>query len=174
MSEEVAAQLEFLILDIGAMVEGVPRFQGLADQYNAHVTGFEPNPAEFSKLRASERQTYLPHFLGDCSSSTFHMTRYPGCASLYEPNTDLINFFQTIGASAGGNFEVTSEEQVSTRRLDDVYPFDAAHYIKVDVQGAELDVLAAGERVLATTLLVELEVSFVELYRRQPLFGDVQ
>ena len=70
------------ILDIGAMLEdGGDRYDPLIVQDLARVTGFEPNPAELKRL--SERPgpyRYLPLFLGDGGTATFHLTRYPGCA----------------------------------------------------------------------------------------------
>jgi Methyltransferase FkbM domain len=45
--------------------------------------------------------------------------------------------------------------------------------LKVDVQGAELDVLRGAETSLASVRMLELEVEFQPLYERQPLFGDV-
>ena len=41
------------------------------------------------------------------------------------------------------------------------------------MQGSELDVLRNGEVKLAAALVVEVEVEFVELYKGQPLFGDI-
>ena len=45
--------------------------------------------------------------------------------------------------------------------------------MKIDVQGAELDVLRGAPRLLAEALVVHTEVEFVPLYREQPLFADV-
>lgn len=45
--------------------------------------------------------------------------------------------------------------------------------LKLDVQGYELEVLAGGEQTLQSTVMVELEVSFAELYEGQPLAGEV-
>ncbi len=41
--------------------------------------------------------------------------------------------------------------------------------IKIDVQGAELDVFRGGGKALANALMVITEVEFVELYTGQPL-----
>ena len=54
--------------------------------------------------------------------------------------------------------------------LDEVPAID---FLKLDVQGAELDVLNGGDRVLADALVVHTEVEFVEMYKGQPLFAEV-
>src|SRR3954464_1572303 len=74
------------ILDVGAMSEGEDRYAGLLAQELARVVGFEPNPAELSRLQAMRvpGKRYLPYFLGKGGPATFHVTQYPGCCSLFE------------------------------------------------------------------------------------------
>jgi FkbM family methyltransferase len=164
------------ILDVGAMLEGTERYASLVAQSLARVTGFEPNPAELDRLRATKRgpYRYLPYFLGRGGPARFHVTRYPGCSSLYAPDPTMIDLFATIGAGPGGNFQVREVIPVETRRLDDIADCPPPDYIKIDVQGAELDVLEGGTTALQHALVVELEAEFVPLYRDQPLFGDIQ
>jgi FkbM family methyltransferase len=165
------------ICDVGAMTEGTNRYDRLVRQNMANVNGFEPNPAYFKQLqeRKTPRQRYFPCFLGKGGPATFHITRYPGCCSLYEPDPALIGLFTSISAMLpGGNFAVVSTEEVTTTRIDDVPDLPPIDYMKLDVQGAELDVLQGGLVALKQATVIELEVEFVPLYKGQPLFGDVQ
>ena len=164
------------VLDIGAMrEEGGDRYDPLIAQGLARVTGFEPNPAELERLaNRPGPYRYLPLFLGDGGIATFHLTRYPGCASLLEPDPSVIDLFETVGCGEDGNFHVVRTEQVQTTRLDDLPPDIKADYMKIDIQGAELMVLQNGPRMLAKSLVVEVEAEFIPLYRGQPLFGDLQ
>jgi hypothetical protein len=63
--------------------------------------------------------------------------------------------------------------RLQTKRLDDIPEAAAADYLKMDVQGAELDILRGAARALSSVLVVQTEVAFVEMYRGQPLFADV-
>ena len=45
--------------------------------------------------------------------------------------------------------------------------------MKLDIQGAELEVLKGAKKTLSNTLGLEIEVEFVHLYTNQPLFGDL-
>ena len=158
------------------MAEGADRYAGLLEQELASVVGFEPNVAEFAKLQTQRlpRKRYLPYFLGTGGPATFHLTRYAGCASLYEPDPAIIDLFLSIGtASPDDNFSVIKTLPVQTTRLDDI-PDLPCDYAKLDVQGSELDVLRGGEKTMGGAVVLEVEAEFVPLYKGQPLFGDVQ
>jgi len=163
------------IMDIGAMVEGEERYRSLVDQGVASVTGFEPNPAEFEKLsNRAGPYSYHPVCLGDGTAATLHVTNYPGCTSLLEPDPPVIDAFSGIGASTpGGNFTVVKKVPVETKRLDDVEGCALPDLLKIDVQGAELLVLENGPKTVSNALVIETEVEFVPLYKGQPLFGDI-
>jgi FkbM family methyltransferase len=76
--------------------------------------------------------------------------------------------------------ETSKRHQVSIplemRTLDDVTAhttFAEPDFIKVDVQGYELDVLRGGGRTLTTAEVVILEVNLLEIYEGAPLLQDV-
>jgi FkbM family methyltransferase len=163
------------ILDIGALSEGTDRYQPLVDRGQARVTGFEPNPTEYARLRErAGPYTYFPKFLGDGQPKTLHVARYPGCSSLLAPDPTVINMFTGIGAEPpGGNFAILKTEPVETTRLDDIDGLRAPDFLKIDVQGAELMVLENGRRTLESVLVLESEVEFLALYKDQPLFADI-
>ncbi len=164
------------ILDVGAMDEGEDRYDVLRLMGLANVTGVEPDEEQFAKLQNEKNRagTYLPYFLGNGEEQTFHLTRYPGCSSLYRPDSRVIDPFTSIGTSENGNFRVVDTMQVQTHRLNDVSECPMPDYVKLDVQGGELDILKNGMDKLKNALVIESEVEFVALYENQPLFGDMQ
>ena len=163
------------VVDIGAMMEGKNRYDRLVEKGMAHVIGFEPEPAEYKKLKAREdaTRTYLPYFVGNGRPATFHRCRYNGCSSLYRPDPRVIDLFTSIGATKNGNFRVLGTAEVKTSRLDDIEEIQTCDFLKIDVQGAELDVLEGATRTLRDTAVVELEVEFVPIYKDQPLFAEI-
>ena len=165
-----------VVLDVGAMREGEDRYAALLEQDLASVVGFEPQAAQLDALLTRKPAThhYLPYFLGRGEARTFYVTRYPGCSSLYEPDPAVIDLFATLGTGPDGNYEVVDRIEVETKRLDDIDECPPPDYVKIDVQGGELDVLDGGAEKLRDAVVIETETEFVPLYKEQPLFADVQ
>jgi FkbM family methyltransferase len=163
------------ILDVGAMLEGQERYHSLVAWGLAQVTGIEPNPQEYARLKdRGGPYRYIPRALGDGNQATFHRTHYPGCSSLLAPDPNVIDLFATIGCSPGWNFYVEHTETIETVRLDDLKPNLIVDFLKIDVQGYELEIMRHGRKTLSNAIVIESEVEFLPMYRNQPLFGDVQ
>jgi len=68
---------------------------------------------------------------------------------------------------------VVGTREVQTVKLDDIDGLVDCDLLKLDVQGAEFDVLLGAGRILASALIVHTEVEFIPMYEDQPLFGDI-
>jgi len=164
------------IVDVGAMWTGDEIYAPLLARGACHVTGFEPQETQRRRLNAARPDIdVLPYVIGDGTTRTFHTCRYPGCSSLYEPDAEMIGRFAGISTGPGSNFEVLARERVETRRLDDIADVRArgCDFLKLDIQGAELDALTGAISLLHGILLIQLEVEFLPIYRGQPLFSDI-
>lgn len=159
------------IVDVGAMDLGETAFARLLDIPTATIVGFEPNPEECAKLNASPSsgRRYLPYFIGDGSKRTFHWCEWAATSSLYPPNRRLLDRFTNLPELV----RVKGTEEVQTTRLDDIPEIAGADFIKIDVQGAALDVLRGGAETVRRALVLECEVEFVPLYEGEPLFAEV-
>ena len=161
------------IIDIGAAeMEGYsPSYKILMDLGIADIIGFEANQEACEALNKKNEVTslYLPYFIGDGTSATFYETNWAPTSSLYPPNTKLLEKFHYLNEFT----TVIKEHQVQTHRLDEISEIDRADFIKIDIQGSELIALENAVNVLKTAVLVQVEVEFVEMYKGQPLFSDV-
>ncbi len=160
------------IVDIGANpVDGAPPYQDMLDAGLCTVTGFEPQADALAVLRArqGERETYLPHVVGDGRDHTLHVTVASGMTSLFPPDPVRLQVFEGFGDWG----VVTDRLDVATTRLDDVEGLPAVDFLKIDVQGAELMVFEGGRDRLAETVVIQTEVSFLPLYAGQPTFGQI-
>ena len=165
------------VVDIGAMMIDArdPHPYGqLVTSGRARAVGFEPNEAECAKLnQMGGQRRYYPYFIGDGGVATYYQTNNTATGSLYKPNTALMEKFNELP-----EYVVLKQEHpnIRTRRLDDLRHLeglDDVDYVKIDVQGAELDVFKGAPRVLASATIIQTEVEFVPIYEGQPLFGDI-
>jgi len=161
------------VVDVGAMLldNRLGCCQSLVERGMATVIGFEPDREECAKLAriVGPPHRFFPYFVGDGSERTFHETNTTMTGSLFPPNTPLLERFQNLGELV----RLVRTHRVATKRLDDIVEITDADILKLDVQGAERDVLAGAERLLDSVGVVQTEVEFVELYAGQPLFAEV-
>ena len=169
--------IRFTMLEVGAAQYGAEKepFHHLLDAFpGSRVIGFEVDAAECDRMNkaAPAGITYYPVALGRTEETRpFYVTNHPACCSLYRPNEDLIRLYQA--------FEVAylkSVTEVETQSLDHFARANAVEdvdFIKIDIQGAELDVFQGGAATLANVVSIVSEVEFLPHYVDQPLFGDV-
>ena len=160
------------IIDVGAAdATDPPAYAGLTDALPCNVVGFEPGAAECERLNALNRpgHLYLPYAIGDGSQRTFYECSLPQCSSLFEPNEALADKFQYLAEP----LRVVGTRTLETRRLDDFAETTGVDFLKIDVQGGELLVLQGAVERLRDVLVVHTEVEFLPLYKKQPLFADI-
>ena len=161
------------VVDVGAMslADDHDVYYQLTRANAARVTGFEPIADECAKRNAAapEGHRFLPYALGDGRDRTLHVCKVPMNTSLYEPNRELLDRFQNLGHM----FDVVDRIPIATRRMDDLPEMGDVDFLKIDVQGAELDVMQGARRCLEKAVIVNTEAEFAPLYKDQPLFAEV-
>ncbi len=115
---------------------------------------------------------FHPYALGDKEEKRkFYETNHPMCSSLYEPNEKLLKLYNNLSVAY-----LKSVTEIKTISLDNFVKkekIDSIDFIKIDIQGAELDALRGAEKCLKNVLTIISEVEFLPIYNKQPLFGDV-
>ncbi|MBV8165201.1 MAG: FkbM family methyltransferase [Alphaproteobacteria bacterium] len=166
-----AAAIE--IVDVGAfdLVSHPPIYTPLVRAGHARLMGFEPYPQACSQLtlKYGPPHRFLPLFVGAGGPAKFYATNRGWTGSLFPPNTALLEAVHGLAEET----QLVGVHDVTTVRLDDVSEIDDVDFIKIDVQGSELDVLKGAERVLGRAVAVHTEVEFVELYRGVPLVAEI-
>ncbi len=148
---------------------------------NLKIYGIDADPEACAQanatLAAQEIDWFECHYplaLGSTvGESTLYVTNAVHCSSLYPPNTPYVSRFQ--GFSSGLSLAATLEVETTTldafAKSESIAEIDV---LKVDVQGADLDVLQGGQEIIRkSTLAVVVEVEFSEVYQGQPLFSDI-
>jgi FkbM family methyltransferase len=154
-----------LALDVGAHI-GLWTEDLLRVVPSARVIVVEPQDdlraiAE-ARFAGDDRVTVLGCALADREGSRpFHLMGAAVNGSLYEPNPDMNDLYR-----AGWELERTVN--VQTRTVDAITNGRPVSLLKIDVQGAEHEVLAGATDTLNRTSAVMLEVEFLSHYA-----GDV-
>ena len=143
-----------------------------------NATLVEPDPIEAESLTKQWANTdhsvqVLPFALwGSCMDLTLNINRSAGTSSIFKPNRDFLNLFPE-----SERFDILQTLPVSAVTLDHLEAqrlLPTPDFAKIDIQGAELEVLKGGKSVLRNNLVgLEVEVEFSEMYENQPLFRHI-
>jgi len=159
-----------VVLDVGAAAgayAGTLRAFG----YRGRIVSFEPVAETFAALRA--RSAGDP--LWDARNCALGDAAGTATISLAGDSSSLLPMGEAHRRAAP-DVLVTGEQAVTVERLDDiageVIGAGTAPFLKLDTQGFERQVLAGAAATLPSVVGLQLELSFVELYRGSMLVDE--
>jgi len=177
LAKKYDENLQFNIADIGAhpyALKEEPYHMFLDHFPGSKVFAFDIDEQECQKLNSNAKEglKFYPYALGKKNEKRlFYETNHPMCSSLYEPDTDMMKLYNALeNAYLKKTYEIetiTLDKFIKDEKIEDL------DFIKIDIQGGELDVLEGAITVLSKIIAVVSEVEFVQIYKNQPLFGDV-
>ena len=137
---------------------------------------FEPDEEECKRLNSasSGNVKYIPAALGSHEyEATLFETKLVASTGLYK--TDMGFFSRMLNRD---NAEVVKEHRVQVTTLDKALERFGVHsvdFIKLDVEGAELDVLVGAERFMESSSLLGIlpEIRFQEEINGSPIFWEM-
>lgn len=143
--------------------------------------GFEPDEAECDRLNedaAKNRRRYrslryVPTAVGRAAAQrTLNLYRRRSCSSLLTADAEFAKQF-----ARDHFFVLEGQVPIPVERMDDAaqrFGFTDAHFMKIGIQGAELEVFQSGPKLVGESLLaIRTDVEFAPLYKDQPLFSDI-
>lgn len=165
------------VIDIGSypihgQVEVYSPLLPLSEYKLLTLTAFDPQQAvcDFINQYWSPMAKAYPYAISDGGVHTLYKTANPLCYSLFKPLEEFLIAFE----SSRKYFEIEGTEELQTRSLDELTEeIQGIDFIKLDAQGAELDILQHATKWLDNILVVHCEVEFIELYENQPMFEDI-
>ncbi|MDB5808582.1 MAG: hypothetical protein JWN94_704 [Betaproteobacteria bacterium] len=170
--------LAFTMLNIGARPiknpDAEPFWQLLEVFPASSMAAVEIDTALCEKLnaQAAARVRYYPAAIGRTEERrAVYETADPMCTSLYRPDERYADLYHGLDM-----MRLQNVSEVATVSLDTFIAQNALgnlDFLKIDIQGAELDAFEGGSKAMSGLLLLVTEVEFVPLYEKQPLFGDV-
>jgi len=157
-------------VDVGAAGDIHPRWKRISKFLD--YIGFEPDKRSSELLVKSQNcKSYkiYPYALWNKKQKLkFNLTKKPEVSSAFKPNYKFLNQFMN-----SERFKIESIIELDSIDLDNL-EIEGIDFIKMDVQGGELNIISGAENNLPKCIGLELEVEFNEIYENQPLFGDLQ
>ncbi len=179
-------------VDIGSR-NGIIELANVAHFVDAY--GFEPNPEEYKKLISGKTDaaiygikspkynsiSYSPYAVGEVNGKhPFYITHGPGAAGMHEPDLDRLSEIRWKGKT----YPKTMAEDLKVDEVVDVEvktlatfahekKLDYVDYLKIDVEGAEYEVLKGAGDLLNNVGVIKVEVCFIPMRKKQKLFSDV-
>lgn len=144
-----------------------------------HIYSFEPVPELYAK--AIEKTKDRPNVsiyqkaLADKNGfADFYVSSFSGNPDKPTASSSLLAPTGHLSAWSGIKFK--KKISVPTITLDtwaEKNKINHIDFIWLDTQGSELSILKSATRILQTVKAILIEVEFVELYKDQPLFKDI-
>jgi FkbM family methyltransferase len=164
------------IIDVGA--RGGLSWQWAPFKHLITTVLVEPDPAEAAALVEKLKGEGLggvkviPKGLGARNGTAeLNLLRNPECSSILEPNLPWLARFPE-----SERFTTAKRIPIELSTLDSelaALGVTQCDFLKLDVQGYELEVLAGASAAVRQCLVLEAETSFSEIYKGQPLFAQI-
>lgn len=158
------------ILDIGAageIKENWRQFEPILD-----YVGIEPDLENYQKIQKNKNicKSYKIFNKALWDSKTrlnLNITKKRTNSSILEPNFNILNNFPDPE-----RFKILEKKEINLSPLDEL-KIENIDFIKIDTQGSELNILNGSSESIKNVMGFEIEVSFIKIYKDQPLFSDV-
>ena len=158
------------LLDIGAAGGVEPRWKKVCRYLN--YIGVEPD--QRSNVKLAEENMFRSIKILDTfawSEETeiqFNLCKKPRCSSVFQPNRSILDIYPQ-----SDRFDVIGKEHLKGEPLSNKINDQQIDFVKLDIQGGELNALIGLGSSLDGCLGLEVEVEFSEIYKSQPLFGEI-
>lgn len=162
---------QITLYDVGAAGGLETSYKPLLKLSKFCAIGFEPDEAEGEALSKSELQLYPFALAGRKGKRKIFITNFSHCSSLYPPNLEVLSEYP-----AADLFAVRNIQEVDAVSLDDFVKENNVakpDFLKMDVQGAEYEILQGCSSILEQIVGVYLETHLRELYKGQGLFPAI-
>ena len=159
------------LLDLGSSYDIEPRWKKLKKYLKFY--GCEPNIKLTKDFKNKNKDCItceiFPFVIGGGKSkkATLNICKNPGVSSLLKPNYKYLKLYPQ-----SDRFIIKKKEKYQSSHIDNL-KIKNVDFLKLDIQGAELQALKGGSNTIKHALGLEIEVEFQEIYCGQPLYGDI-
>ena len=173
--QKLAAENPISYIDIGTRGGFQDDLASLA--FAVDAIGFEPESEAFDEIESVNSAPWrsariLPYAIGGVTGTqTLSIPEDPVSTTLLTPDPSIGRRFDKSQF-----YDVRRQVDVDTRTLDDALAdvnIETRDFLKIDIEGAELDVLKGAPKTVEELLVVKIEVSFLRHRVEQPLAHEI-
>ena len=138
---------------------------------NIDLILFEPHEFSYKNLNKKNQKVINKGLWSEKNKKqNFFRTQKPECSGLLEPHYDYLKKFPNVE-----RFKVVKTESTETTTLDNEFNSQSfPHFIKIDTEGAELEILKGGQSTLNNVLGLVVECVFFNLRKNQCKFEEIK
>ena len=130
----------------------------------------EPDKRSFIDLKKNRKEVIDKALWSNTSKKEFYLTKKKETSSMFLPNRAFLDLFPE-----SDRYDIEKTVKIDVTELDKIIDYKyQPHFMKLDIQGAELEVLRGSKKTLTNVLGLEIEVNFKEIYHDIPLSHDVE
>jgi FkbM family methyltransferase len=165
-------KIKINIVDAGSRYGIHPNFEELRGIADFHL--FEVDKDECTRLKKKYKshkniKVYNQGLYSKKTIMNFNIRNHNALNSIYETN----NFFLNKNKYKKKEFEKKKSIKIKLDTLDN-FLSKKIHFLKLDVEGAELDILKGSEKNLQNNCVgIRSEVTFSPVYKNAPLFSEI-
>lgn len=163
-----------VVVDVGANpFAGTPPYGTFRRSDCSQIIGFEPLKEALVALKNNARHndTFLPYAVGSGGNRQLYLTRNSGLVSTLKPKPEISDL---LGSWWKRAIEVKETLNIKTKKLDEIDEVSRIDFLKIDIQGGELEVFRHGRQKLKNCAAIQTEMCLYPYYKDQPSFGDIQ
>ena len=153
-------KIKLNIIDAGARYGIHPSFKKLTKIANFHL--FEADNIEWKRLKKKYKKNsnikiYPVALFSSAKKLKFEIREHKGLNSIYKIN----NKFLSGSDYKIDQFKTVSTKYINSKTIDDFFESSHPNYLKLDVEGAELEIIKGAKKRLADTIVgIRSEVTF--------------
>jgi len=165
--------IDCVVIDAGARYGLHPTWAEYQSLATFHLFEMDANEAGRLDRKYQDTPGITVHpvaLYSEDTQLTFTERTHQALSSVFESNDALI----TANDYMQSEFEAGDRKAVDARSIDSLFEGVDVHFLKLDVEGAEAEVLSGASETLANSVLgVRSEVLFAPIYVDAPLFGEL-
>lgn len=164
--------MELNIVDVGARYGLHPSFKEFENIANIILVDLDEEEVQRLKKKYKDNLNIevLNVALGNKEENKIvNFTKHKGLITSYDFNMNFLKEYSYFEEES----EIVQKREISFETIDKVFA-NSIDYLKLDVEGGELDVLKGSIKQLKENILaVRAEVNFHRVFQNQALFGDI-